>query len=95
MGETMRDGVVTEPYMPEPDGLYLVNEQDLVQLDQVFTYHSPKAGQLERYEALRNLSRALAYRTMVWCPPSRERLLALTNLEQFGMWANAAIARGE
>ncbi len=80
---------------PEPDAKYLVNEQELAQLEKVFQYHEPKAGQRERYEALRSFARGLAYRTLAWSPPSRERSLAMTKLEEFVHWANAAIARNE
>lgn len=64
-------------------------------LDKVFTYHAPKPGQPEQYEKLRAKARELAELVMVECPPSRERSLAMANLEQSVMWANAAIARSE
>lgn len=60
-----------------------------------FTYHSPKDDQPERYTALRNRAKQLAHEINDLCPDSREKSLALTNLEQSIMWANAAIARNE
>ena len=60
-----------------------------------FTYHAPKDGQPARYEAIRHEGAKLAETLSTLCPPSRELSLALTNLEQAIMWANAAIARNE
>lgn len=60
-----------------------------------FTYHAPKPGQVERYEDLRLQAQVLAVKILDECPPSRERSLALTKLEEAVMWANAAIARNE
>ncbi len=60
-----------------------------------FTFHPPKEDQPERYAKLRERSRSLAYCIEELCPPSRERSLALTNLQNACMWANAAIACNE
>lgn len=60
-----------------------------------FTYHAPKPGQPERYQRLRDAARELAALIDAECPESREKSLALTNIEQASMWANAAIARRE
>jgi hypothetical protein len=60
-----------------------------------FSYHPPKADQVPRYTALRDEGKAMAKMILDYCPTSRERSLALTNLEQAVMWANAAIARNE
>lgn len=65
------------------------------QLDNNFRYHSPKAGQNERYESLRAKAKELAEQINEMCPDSREKSLAVTNLEQAIMWANASIARNE
>lgn len=58
-----------------------------------FRYHPPMSGQPQKYEALRAKAKELAYLIDQVCPPSRERSLAETNLEQAVMWANASIAR--
>jgi hypothetical protein len=65
------------------------------QIDRAFTYHAPKGDQPRRYEGLRASGKALAKQIVTSSPPGREQSLALTNLEQAIMWANAAIARGE
>ncbi len=58
-----------------------------------FTYHPPQEGQPELYEALRDQGKALAELVLQSVPPSRERSLALTKIEEAVMWANAGIAR--
>lgn len=63
------------------------------QIEENFKYHAPKEGQPEKYEAIRNKSKELAHLIDELCPNSREKALAITNLEQTSMWANAAIAR--
>lgn len=65
------------------------------QLENNFKYHAPKGNQTERYEALRNKAKELAHVIDELCPNSREKSLAMTNLEQSTMWANASIARNE
>lgn len=64
-------------------------------IEKRFSYHAPKDTQPERYQGLRDLAKEFAYEIFVNCPESREKSLALTNLEQVVMWANASIARNE
>ncbi len=61
-------------------------------LDQVFTYHRPTGDQQPRYEALRAKAKELAGLICDSTPESREQSVALTNVQQAVMWANAAIA---
>jgi hypothetical protein len=63
------------------------------ELENRFTYHPPKPGQVEAYQELRDKARELAELFAQACPESREQALAHTNLEQAVFWANAAIAR--
>jgi len=74
---------------------YLVTEGEAASLENQFTYHSPKEDQQERYVEIRHQAKQLAFLLLGATPPSRERSLALTNLEQAIFWANAAIARNE
>lgn len=60
-----------------------------------FKYHAPKEGQPAKYEEIRETAKKLAYTIECLCPASREKSLAMTNLEQAVMWANSAIARNE
>jgi hypothetical protein len=65
------------------------------QIENIFTYHSPKEDQPARYENLRNTAKALAMLINNACPESREKSLAITNLQQAIMWANSSIAINE
>lgn len=65
----------------------------LERIESDFTYHTPKPGQPELYAELRSEAKALARRIVQTVPAGREQSLALTNLEQSIMWANAGISR--
>jgi len=69
-----------------------VNVDDL---ERRFTYHAPQGDQSARYERIRAAARRYVELINALCPESREKSLAITNLEQTVMWANAAIARNE
>jgi hypothetical protein len=62
------------------------------EIDNIFTYHKPNSNQTTRYEKLREDAKELAYAINSMCPECREKSLALTNLQQTVMWANASIA---
>ena len=64
-------------------------------LENNFTYHAPNPGQQERYMAIREKAKELAYLIKDTTPPSREQSVAMTELETAVFWANAAIARNE
>jgi hypothetical protein len=66
---------------------------DAADLASRFTYHPPRDGQAEQYQAIRDQAHALAHLMNLKCPDSREKSLAVTHLEDAVMWANAAIAR--
>ena len=74
---------------------YAVSAQDKEKINKAFTYHAPKDDQPARYVELRASGKELAELMTAMCPPSLELSLALTNLEQAIMWANAGIARNE
>lgn len=74
---------------------YQITDQDIEEIDKRFTYHKPKEDQPERYTLLRNSAKAHAELIMQCVPPGRERAVALTQLEDSVMWANAGIARNE
>lgn len=63
------------------------------QIENNFSYHSPKEGQPQKYTDIRDKAKELAYLIDNECPNSREKSLAITKLEETVMWANAAIAR--
>lgn len=66
-----------------------MTKQDIVK---TFSYHAPHGDQVDRYSQLRVQARELAIMMLELCPDSREKALALTNLQQSIMWANASIA---
>ena len=65
------------------------------QIENNFKYHAPKEGQPEKYNTIREKAKELAYLIDEICPNSREKSVAITNLETSVMWANASIARNE
>ena len=63
--------------------------------EKIFKYHAPHGDQASRYEHIRTIAKALGIFIGGNCPESRERSLALTNLQQAVMFANASIAINE
>lgn len=60
------------------------------------TNHPPKDEHVVRlFEDLRKSFKATAAEIVELCPDSREKSLALTNLEQALMWSTAAVARNQ
>lgn len=64
-------------------------------IERDFTYHHPTTLSIVRMTNLRAKARDLAHCMDEIAPDSREKSLAITNLEQAIMWANAAIVRGQ
>ena len=62
-------------------------------IENAFTYQAPKDGKPEKYQAIREKAKELAYLIQKLVPPSREQSLAMTKLEECSMWANAGIDR--
>ena len=58
-----------------------------------FTYHAPNPGQPEKYVAIREKAKELALLINDLVPDSREKSIAITQLETCTFWANAGIAR--
>lgn len=70
-----------------------VSLQKQDQIEKSFTYHKPKPEQQILYELIRDKAKELAFIIADVTPDSREKSLALTQLEYAVMMANAAIAR--
>jgi hypothetical protein len=68
---------------------------DDAEIENRFSYHAPREGQPEKYEAIRAKAKELARLIVATCPESREQSTALTKLEECAFWANAAVARRE
>lgn len=58
-----------------------------------FIFHEVTPESSENMRRIREKSKELAYLIDAVCPESREKSLALTNLEQTMMWANSSISR--
>lgn len=89
------DGIRIGEYQKVPyqrKGLNAMLDQEI---ERSFTYHPPKQGQAQRYEAIRQKAKELAILINEECVPSREKSLAITNVEQSVFWANSSIARHE
>ena len=66
------------------------------ELERNLTNHAPVSADIvARFEDIRIEAKILGGAIERHCPPSRERSLALTNLEQTVMWAIASIARNQ
>lgn len=86
---------MNEQQVPTTTMEYDITEEDQARLDNNFRYHSPQPDQETRYRRIRAEGREFARTVLRNVPPSRERSLALTKIEEAVMWANAAIARNE
>lgn len=58
-----------------------------------FTYHSPKQNQLTIYEQIRAKGKELALLINTLCPSCAESTLSIRQVEMAVFWANAAVAR--
>lgn len=66
-----------------------------INVDNIFTYHTPKDDQPKRYEVIRYKAKELARLFDTVCPDSAEKTLAIRKLQEAVMYANASIAINE
>lgn len=71
------------------------NQDEQSKIENNTKYHPPIGDQHIRYETMRLEAKKLMQAILGHCPPSRERSLAFTKIEEAMMWANASIARNE
>ena len=64
--------------------------EDLSRIENM-RYLSPKGDQPQKYEQINAMTREFARLICELCPPSRQKALALTKLEESKFWANASI----
>ena len=64
------------------------------QLENWFTYHSPKTEQLPLYKAIREAGMAFAAVVVASTPPSADQTAAIRKIREAVMTANASIACG-
>lgn len=63
-------------------------------LDNIFTYHSPSAEQLPKYQALRTSAKAFAQAIVDNTPAGADQSAAIRHVREAVMTANASIALG-
>lgn len=84
-------GFLEEPTMPR----YEITDDLRKQLENSYTYHAPKGNQPERYVEIRDAAKEFALKICECAPNSRERSIALTDLEKVVTMVNKAIACNE
>lgn len=62
------------------------------EIEDLFTYHAPKPGQPERYQAIREAAKNLAKVIVANTPPSADQSASIRELRVCVMTANASIA---
>lgn len=62
------------------------------EIEELFTYHAPKAGQPERYQAIREAAKNLANVIVANTPASADQSAAIRHLRECTFTANASIA---
>ena len=70
----------------------MITEQDL---DNWFSYHTPKNDQPARYAEIRAAARSLAQAILFNTPANADQAAAIRKVREAVMTANAAIACGE
>lgn len=65
------------------------------ELNNLFTYHSPKGDQVDRYSKIRYAARILAETIIENTPKSADQTAAIRKVREAMMTANAAIACNE
>ena len=61
-------------------------------IERWFTYHAPTPAQIDKYSAIRNTARSLAFVILDECPDNADRTAAIRKLREAVQTANASIA---
>ena len=64
-------------------------------ISKTFAYHKPSNDGLAKIASLRESFSDLMEHIKAVCPDSREKSVAITNLEQAGMWAIKAVVSND
>lgn len=81
--------------MQQPDGRVEVPvEAPQDPIENLFTYHRPTEEQVQHYLDIRSAAKDLARVIDRCCPPSPDRTVAMRQLRECVMTANASIATG-
>lgn len=84
-----------EPSVPDTSAAAGIDAELKALWDWNLTNHKPTAEAIKKIEALRTTAIAMKDAIIALSPHSRERSIALTNLEQVVFYAVAAVARQE
>ena len=74
---------------------YEITDAERARIENECKYHSPTEEQVQRYKELRSLEKHVKLQFHALAPSSRERSIALTELDKAFMMVRAAIARNE
>ena len=74
------------------DHLLGSRKRTAVDIENIFTYHSPRPDQIPKYEAIRAAAKNLGKVIVENTPPSADQTAAVRLLRESVMTANAAIA---
>jgi len=73
----------------------MTNETEFEQFDYSITNHKPSDEAIEKIENIREAARSFALAVIDLTPPSREKSLSKTYIEEAVMWAVKSIILGE
>lgn len=68
--------------------------EPIERIENLFTYHSPDAAQMAKYEAIRQAAKAFAYIICDNTPSCADQSTAIRKLRESVFCANASIALG-
>ena len=74
---------------------YPITAEEMTDIENRHTYHTPTPDQIERYPKIREKAKEFEILIRSVCPPSEERDVAIREIQTATFWANAAIARRE
>jgi hypothetical protein len=84
--------IATETATALDGWLRVERHMDQEQIEKIFTYHAPTPNQVDKYNQIRTKGREFALFLNAVLPESREKSVAITNLQSCVQMANAAIA---
>lgn len=78
--------------MPIQIFLHQMTPEETETIRNLFSHHPPTGGKADRHKMLRASAIDMAAEIYAHVPVGRERSLAITNLQEVLMWANAGVA---
>lgn len=81
------------PALKQLEGIVTLTDADIAYLEKAFKHHDVSPENADKLGALRAAFKTVALQILINCPNSRERSVALTNLETAMFFANSSVAR--